>query len=215
MKNKQTFLIITMVFLALVIGASCGSSKKSPAPAYTRSNEMDEKLQELTQAGWQLHGSTRTLRGKLSEHYAKLDANPDWYEVTGTSTGCRSVTVCRAAAYNAACMEMATKMGQELRGKTMRDMNVDEGAEMPVEYNRFQQACISKFQGAIKGELEESFALIRKEADGLNSYEIFYFVDRQSARKKRTQAIKDALEESNLQKDYARSVEKFIDDDLE
>lgn len=215
MKNKQTFLIITTVFLALVIGTSCGSSRKSSAPVYTRGNEMNEKLQELTDAGWQLHGSTRTLRGKLNEHYTKLDANPDWYEVIGTSTGCRSVTVCRAAAYNAACMEMATKMGQELRGKTMRDMNVDEGAEMPVEYNRFQQACISKFQGAIKGELEESFALIRKEADGLNSYEIFYFVDRQSARKKRTQAIKDALEESNLQKDYARSVEKFIDDDLE
>lgn len=88
-------------------------------------------------------------------------------KVIGTSTGCRSVTVCRAAALNAASVEMAAKMGQDLRGKAMRDMGVDEGAEMPAEYNRFQEACISKFQGAIKGELEESFALTVKEWMGL------------------------------------------------
>ena len=51
--------------------------------------------------------------------------------------------------------------------------------------------------------------------DGLNSYEIYYLVDKQSARKKRSQAIKDALEESNLRNDYAKSVEKFIDSEME
>lgn len=212
MKNKRLLLIAAVACLASVWLTSCGSSK--PA-AYTRTDELNEKLQELLQAGWQVHNSTRTLRGKLSEHYARMDANPDLYEVIGTSTGCRSVTVCRAAAINAACVEMAVKMGQDLRGKTMRDMGIDEGAEMPAEYNRFQEACIGKFQAAVKGELEESIALIRKGANGLNSYEIYFLVDRQSARKKRTQAIKDAIEESNLHKDYAKSVEKFINDDVE
>lgn len=211
MMNMKTFLTLFFAWLGISILVSCGSSKKTVA--YTRDTEMNEKLQELTQAGWQLHGSTRTLRGKLAEHYAKIDANPDLYEVTGTSTGCRSITVCRASAFNAACVEMATKMGQDLKGKTMRDMGVDEGAEMPVEYNRFQEACISKFQGAIKGDLEESIALIRKGADGLNSYEILFLVDKQSVRRQRTQAIKDALETSQLQQQYAKSVEDFINDD--
>lgn len=211
MMNMKTFLTLFSVWLGISILVSCGSSKKTVA--YTRETEMNEKLQELTQAGWQLHGSTRTLRGKLAEHYAKIDTNPDLYEVTGTSTGCRSITVCRASAFNAACVEMATKMGQDLKGKTMRDMGVDEGAEMPVEYNRFQEACISKFQGAIKGDLEESIALIRKGADGLNSYEILFLVDKQSVRRQRTQAIKDALETSQLQQQYAKSVEDFINDD--
>lgn len=211
-KNKHSLFAVALTMFAIALFTSCGSSK--PA-TYTRADEMNEKLQELVQAGWQIHGTTRTLRGKLSEHYAKMDANPDLYEVTGASTGCRSVTVCRAAAFNAACVEMAVKMGQDLRGKTMRDMGVDEGAEMPTEYNRFQEACISKFQGAIRGELEESFALISKGANGLNNYEIYYLVDKQSARKKRAQAIKDALEESNLHKEYAKSVEKFINDEVE
>lgn len=215
MRNKQTLLTVALTVFAIALLTSCGSSKKASSATYTRANELNEKLQQLEQSGWQIHGSTRTLRGKLSEHYAKIDANPDLYEVIGTSTGCRSVTVCRAAALNAASVEMAAKMGQDLRGKAMRDMGVDEGAEMPAEYNRFQEACISKFQGAIKGEFEESFALIRKGMDGLNSYEIYYLVDKQSARKKRSQAIKDALEESNLRNDYAKSVEKFIDSEME
>lgn len=215
MRNKQTLLTVALTVFAIALLTSCGSSKKASSVTYTRADELNEKLQQLEQSGWQIHGSTRTLRGKLSEHYAKMDANPDLYEAIGTSTGCRSVTVCRAAALNAASVEMAAKMGQDLRGKAMRDMGVDEGAEMPAEYNRFQEACISKFQGAIKGELEESFALIRKGMDGLNNYEIYYLVDKQSARKKRSQAIKDALKESNLRNDYAKSVEKFIDSEME
>lgn len=215
MKNRQTFFTVALTFFAIALFTSCGSSKKTSSVAYTRVDELNEKLQQLEQAGWQVHGSTRTLRGKLREHYAKMDANPDFYEVIGTSSGCRSVTVCRASAFNAVCVEMATRMGQDLKGKAMRDMGVDEGAEVPAEYNRFQEACISKFQGAIKGELEESFALIRKGADGLNNYEIYYLVDKQSARKKRSQAIRDALKESNLHQEYAKSVEKFINDEVE
>lgn len=215
MKNRQTLFTVALTFFAIALFTSCGSSKKTSSVAYTRVDELNEKLQQLEQAGWQVHGSTRTLRGKLREHYAKMDANPDSYEVIGTSSGCRSVTVCRASAFNAVCVEMATRMGQDLKGKAMRDMGVDEGAEVPAEYNRFQEACISKFQGAIKGELEESFALIRKGADGLNNYEIYYLVDKQSARKKRSQAIRDALEESNLHQEYAKSVEKFINDEVE
>lgn len=214
MKNKKTLLSLALTCFAIALFTSCGSSKSASA-AYTRTDELKDKMNQLEQAGWQIHGSTRTLRGKLAEHYEKMDANPDFYEVIGTSTGCRSVTVCRAAALNAASVEMAVKMGQDLRGKAMRDMGMDEGAEMPAEFNRFQEACISNFQAAVKGELLESFALIRKGADGLNSYEIYYLVDRQSARKKRTQAIKDALEESKLRNEYARSVEKFVDSEVE
>lgn len=214
-RSKQTLFEVALVFITIAIFTSCGSSRNAAPATYSRADELNEKLLELGQAGWQIHGSTRTLKGKLAEHYDKMDANPDWYEVIGTSSGCRSITVCRAAALNAASVELAVKMGQDLKGKTMRDMGLDEGAEVPTEYNRFQEACISKFQGAIKGELQESFALIRKGADGLNNYEIYYLVDKQSARKKRSQAIKDALEESNLHQEYAKSVEKFINDEVE
>lgn len=200
--------------LCITVFLSCGSSKKAVEQRYSRADELKEKLGEYTQAGWAIHGSTRTLQGKLIEHYDKLDANPDLYEVIGTSTGCRSVTVCRASALNAACVDFAVKMGQSLKGKTMRDMGIDEGTEVPTEYNKFQEACISKFQTEIKGELQESLALIKNNGSN-NEYQMFFIVDKESAKKKRTQAIKDALKESKLNQEYAHAVEKFINDDVE
>ncbi|WP_294627028.1 hypothetical protein [uncultured Bacteroides sp.] len=182
---------------------------------YSDEDEINEKLKEYSNGGWQIHGSARTLRGKLTEHYAKLAANPGLREITGTSTGCRSITVCRAAALNAASMEFAVNMGQDLRGKTLRDMGHDEAAQTPDEFNRFHQACIGKFQASVKGDLEESIALIRKEANGVNSYEIHFLVDKEKVHNRRKQAIQDALEESKLRGEYAESVKKFIDDEFE
>ena len=212
MKKDCTFINTVLALSIIVLFAACGSSRKATA-TYTRVDELNEKLKELTTSGWQVHGSTRTLKGKLAEHYAKMDANPDLREVIGTSNGCRSITVCRAAATNMACVEMAVGMGQELKGKAMRDMGLDESAEMSAEYNSFQEACITKFQATVKGELEESIALIRKETNGQNCYEIYFLVDRKSENKRRVQAIKSALEESNLHQEYARSIEKFINDE--
>lgn len=212
--NRTWLKATAAVALFLIALTSCGSSQQT-TKKYSREDELNEKITQLTQTGWQIHGSSRTLKGKLIEHYDKLEANPDIYEVSGSSTGCRSITVCRTAALNAAAIDFATKMGQDLKGKTMRDMGIDEGAETPTEYNKFQEACVSKFEASIKGELVESFAIIRSNESGLNNYTIYYLVDRASVRKQRTQAIKDAMEESKLRNDYANSVEKFIDGDIE
>ncbi|MEG1686190.1 MAG: hypothetical protein RR319_09665 [Bacteroides sp.] len=206
--KKIASLFISVCVMTLV---SCGSSKSIQEKVYSSQDEINEKMAEYTNGGWQIHGTSRTLRGKLTEHYDKMKMNLDLYELIGTSTGCRSITVCRASALNAACIDLATKMGQDLKGKTMRDMGVDESAEVPTEYNKFQDACISKFQASIKEDLVEDFAMIRKEG-GVNSYEIYFFVDKSSVNKKRKEAIEVALKESDLHQAYARSIEKFIND---
>lgn len=209
--KKMKFSVFTVLLLSIAVLSACGSSK-STSKKYSRADEMNEKIEQYTTQGWQIHGSTRTLRGKLTEHYDKLEANENLYELIGTSTGCRSITVCRAAALNAACVDAATKLGQELKGKTMRDMGLDEGAAVSTEYNKFQSACISKFQASIKGNMTESLALIHKEGD-VNSYEIYFLVDKEAERKKRIQAIEDALAENKLNQEYARSVESFINEE--
>ena len=76
MKNRQTLFTVALTLFAIALFTSCGSSKKASSAAYTRTDELNEKLQQLEQAGWQVHGSTRTLRGKLSEHYAKIAGRP-------------------------------------------------------------------------------------------------------------------------------------------
>lgn len=200
------------VLASMVTLIACGSSKSAKQMRYSASREITDKLKEYTRNGWQVHGTTRTLRGKLIEYYSKKEANPNLYELIGTSTGCRSITVCRAAALNAACMELATKVGQDLKGKTMRDLGGDEGAEVPMEYNKFQSVCIGNFQASIQEDMIEGLALIRKVGE-VNDYEIFYLIEKYEIQRKRRRAIEEALKESQLNKEHIRTVEKFIDDD--
>ncbi|MFR9543495.1 MAG: hypothetical protein SNH27_15775 [Rikenellaceae bacterium] len=215
MKNLSNLSRAALVAVVVMLFTSCGASKQA-VQSYSRYDELNEKLFELEQQGWVIDGSTRTLKGALSSHYDKIDSNDNLYEAVGNSTGCRSITVCRASALNAASVDFAVKMGQDLRGKTMRDMGLDESAEVSNEYNRFQEACISNFAQSIKGDLQESFALKQTNpSSGLNNYQIYFIVDKNAINTRRTDAIKSALEESKLNQEYARAVEKFIDGEID
>lgn len=207
MKTLAHLLIVACTLLLV----ACGSSKPAKATTYSQADELNEKIDQYIRDGWKIHGTSRTLRGKLIEHYDQMKANPDLYELIGTSTGCRTITVCRVAALNAACVELATRMGQDLKGKTMRDLGLDEAAETPTEYNKFQAACISNFQASIKEDMVEDFALIQS-AGGVNNYEIYFLIEKDAASKKRKKAIEAALAESKLNQEYARSVEKSINE---
>lgn len=197
---------VWMLLMFVVLVSACGSGKTITA----KEDLVGEKVAELTNEGWKIHGASHPLRWKLERHYNQLDANPNLVEQLGTSTGCRSITVCRASAINAASMEIATKMGQKLKGRTMRDLGLDESSDTPDEYNKFQQACIGAFEGSIKGELEESFSLIKPRADGNNNYEIYFLYDKKKAEAHSAEAIKAALEKSKLREEYRESVQKSI-----
>lgn len=203
MKKLQNVWLLLMLVLLM---SACGSSKK----VATKEDLVGEKVAELTKEGWKIHGASYPLRWKLEQHYNKMEANIDLVEQLGTSSSCRSITVCRSSAINAASMEIALKMGQKLKGNTMRDLGLDESAIIPEEYNKFQQACIGAFEGSIKGELEESFALIRPKGDGNNDYEIYFLYDRKKAISHSTEAIKTALEKSKLREEYRESIEKSV-----
>lgn len=58
MRNKQTLLTVALTVFAIALLTSCGSSKKASSATYTRADELNEKLQQLEQSGWQIHGST-------------------------------------------------------------------------------------------------------------------------------------------------------------
>ncbi len=213
MKNLSNLFRAAMLAAIVTLFASCGANKQK---SYSRFDELNEKIATLEQEGWVIDGSTRTLKGALMAHYDKIDSNTNLYETVGNSNGCRSTTVCRASALNAASVDFAVKMGQDLKGKTMRDMGLDEGAEVSNEYNRFQEACISKFAHSIKGDLQESFAVKQVNPNtGLNNYQIYFIVDKNAIYTRRTDAIKSALLESRLNQEYAIAVEKFIDGEID
>lgn len=205
MKKLQN---VWMLLMLVVLVSACGSSRK----VVVKEDLVAEKLAELTAEGWKIHGASYPLRWKLEQHYNKMDANPNLVEQLGTSTGCRSITVCRASAINAASMEIASKMGQKLKGRTLRDLGLNEASATSEEYNKFQQACIGAFEESIKGELEESFSLIKPKAGGDNDYEIYFVFDKKKAESRSSEAMKAALEASKLREEYRQSVQKSIEE---
>lgn len=73
---RINYLIAAMVTLLLIGGfsQSCSSSKKSAKSTYSRADELNDRLKEFNSAGWEIHGTTRTLKGKMHEHYEAMDS---------------------------------------------------------------------------------------------------------------------------------------------
>lgn len=206
--EKRNSLLTLVLCLSTLVFFSCGSSKSSGK----KYDEVADKLQEYATGGWAVHGTSHTLRAKLTEHYAKLAGNADLVERTGTSTGCRSITVCRAAAINSASMELAKHLGQVMKGSTMADMGFNDASQLPEEYNKFQEACISKYQASIRGILEESYAIIQRRPDGTNVYEIVFLLDKKLAQQRWEDSVNGSLNSAKMNQELNKVVINRIKD---
>lgn len=62
----------------------------------------------------------------------------------------------------------------------------------------------------IKGEMEESFALVRERPNGTYEVEVFYVVSENRAAKARMRALENALKESEAAQKYADKLSQFV-----
>lgn len=210
--KRISFLGGLIVIVGCLLMVSCAkrvNEGRSGKEAYTRSEELNELVNQWTKEGWKVHGSTRTLRGALQQHYGRLAANPDLMERIGTATNCTSVTVCRLAALNSAGLDYAMAVADEVKGIFGRDLSVNEsGGE---EYNRFYVSFAGKIEAQIHGQLEESFALIKME-NGKNQYKIYFLMDRNAAKKARLSALEDAIRESEQGMEVTVKAKKYLEE---
>ena len=97
MKQKKFYSTQLLLLAAIALFFSCGSKKQ--ASHYSVQDEISEKLAEYKTAGWQIQGSSRTLRGVLSSVIDRLNENPDLVEVTGTANNFAVVSIGKEAAF--------------------------------------------------------------------------------------------------------------------
>lgn len=173
--------------------------------------ELNKVVRQWSKEGWKLHGSSLSLRSALQLHYERLSSNPDLTERVGTATNCTSVTVCRLAALNSACMEYAMSVAGEAKGLFEQFLFVNESTG--EEYDKFKTSFAGKMELSIRGQLQESFALIKKE-NGKNQYMIFYLLDRKEAERCYLKALEDAIGEAGVETEAGirlmKSMEKIF-----
>lgn len=205
MKKAIVFLLTVIMMMPAAFSADVNKQLQK-----ARNKERKEVMKRYKKEGWQLFGSTRSLEVSLLSHWDKLDKlGDDGREVMGSSTRSKSKNVGLQMAINNACQTYAQQAGSSLKGRVISDIAGD-GVDTDAEFEHFYAAYERLVEKEIKGEMEQSFSIIRTNADGTFEIQTFFIVSESQATKARIRAMENAAKESEAAQRYANKVSDFV-----
>lgn len=208
--KKSIVFILSLLFVVAAVQAENKTLQKA------REKEYKAKMKEFKKAKWELFGSSRTIDVALLEHYDKLNTlGEDANEIVGIASRFKSKNIGHQQAINNGCLNYAQQSGSTLKGRMMGDMAGDSD-DTSGEFDRFYGAYEREIQKEIKGELKESFSIIRclnptaSEKEREYEMQTFFIVNEKAASKARIRAMENALKESEMAQQYAQKVSDFV-----
>ena len=172
--------------------------------------EYKNKQKELKKQNWEIYGSSRTLDVALLSHYDKLaKAGDNAFEVVGIAANFKSKNIGHQIAVNNACNTYARQAGSYVKGRVVSDMGVNSDS-IDNEFDHFYAAYQSTVEKEIKGEMQESFSIIRPTDNGGYEMQSFFIVNESAASNARIRAYEMAAKESAAAQKYAKKVGDFI-----
>lgn len=202
--------IISFLLALCVMCPAAVMADNSKALEKARNKERKEVMKRFKKEGWKLFGSSRSLEVALLSHWEKLDKQgEDAREVMGVSTRSKSKNVGQQMAINNACLTYAQQAGSQLKGRVVSDLSGD-GVDTSAEFEHFYAAYERLVEKEIKGEMDQSFSIIRENNDGTFEIETYFVVSESAATKARLRALDNALKESEAAQKYADQVSKFV-----
>ena len=177
--------------------------------------EYKTKMKEYKKEGWKIFGSSRSLEVSLLSHYNKLtNGGENVYEVVGIASAFKSQNVGHQTAINNACNIYASQAGSHVRGRVISDIGANSD-DVTAEFDHFYSAYERIVEKEIRGELEESYSVIRDKGDGSYEMQSFFIVNEDAATKARIRAFENAYKESEAAQKYADKVAKFVREGFE
>lgn len=213
-KAIQFLLVIGMLFACPVVNAQSRALNKA------LNKEYKLKKKEFSKGGWTIYGSSRSLDVALLKHYEKLNENENAQEIVGVATAFKSKNIGKQVALNNACNLYARQAGSHVEGKIVSDM-ADNADDVSAEFDHFYAAYKTFVEKEIKGEMKESFSIIREtgkeKKTGAAIYEMqtFFIIDEDAASAARVRAFENAMRESEAAQKHAEMVSKFINEGFE
>lgn len=172
--------------------------------------EYKTKMKEYEKEGWKLFGSSRSLDVALLTHYDKLtNLGEDGSEVMGTATNFVSKNVGKQQAMNNACITYAQTAGSQVKGRIVSDL-YGNGVEAGEEIDKFYAAYERLVEKEIKGEMMESYSIIREISKGRYEMQVYYIVSESAATKARIRAFENAAKESEAAQKCAQQISDFV-----
>lgn len=205
---KKFFVILMAALFVMPISVDAQSKQLEKA----RKKEFKTKMKELSKEDWKIFASTRSLDVALLEHYEKLNTMGDnAYELVGIASKFKSKNVGKQQSLNSACIAYAQHAKSYVQGRIVSDMAGD-GVAADNEFDNFYAAYERLVSAEIKGELRESFSIIRDLGDGTFEMQTFFIVDQDAASKARIRAMENALKETEMAQKHATKVSEFVNE---
>lgn len=202
--KKIILFLMAFCLMAPVINAQNKVLEKA------RKKEYKIKKKEYKKENWKLFGSSRSLDVVLLTHYDKLNnLGDDGREVMGTASRFKSKNVGRQMSINNACVTYAQQAGSHVKGRVVSDMAGD-GVDADKEFDHFYAAYERLVEKEIKGEMEESYSIIRDNGDGTYEMQTYFIVSESAATKARIRALENAAKESAAAQKYAEKIADFV-----
>lgn len=201
-------ILVALLVAVLMVPVSCSQTKTLEK---AQKNEYKVKMKEFKKENWKVFGTTRTLEVALLTHYDKMNTGgTDVTEIVGISTS-KSKNILHQAALNSACNTYASQAGSHVKGRIVSDMATD-GNDLSAEFDRFYAAYERLVEKEIKGEMTESFSIIRDKdiKEGIYEMQSFYIINESAATKARIRAFENATKESEAAQKYATKVSEFV-----
>lgn len=172
--------------------------------------EYKQKKKEFNKEGWKLFGSSRSLDVALLSHYDKLqNLAEDGREVVGVATNVKSKNAGHQMAINNACITYGQQAGSQVKGRVISDLAAN-GTDATGEFDHFYAAYERLVEKEIRGEMEESFTIIKEMSPGIYEFQTFFIVSESAASKARIRAMEDALKESEAAQKHAKTIANFV-----
>ena len=209
--------ILIFIIAALFTIPAINAQNTSKALEKALKKEYKIKKKELKKGNWELFASSRTLDVALLSHYEKLNLlGENGYEVVGVASRFKSKNLGHQQAINNACLTYAQQAGSHLKGRIVSDMsgNADDTA---AEFDHFYAAYERLVEKEIKGEMVESFSIIRCLDKEKGEYEMqtYFIIDEAAATRARIRALENAAKESEVAQKYANKVSQFVREGFE
>lgn len=204
-------LLMILFLLAFVFSLST-TNAQNKALDKALQKEYKTKMKEFKKGGWEIFGSSRSLDVALLNHYDKLNKGGDnTYEIVGIASAFKSKNIGRQIAINNACVIYASQAGALIKGRVVSDMGADAD-NLTVEFDHFYAAYERAVEKEIRGEIKESFSIIRKNNDGSYEMQSFFIFNEELALKARIKAFEIAAKESIAAQKYADIISKYINE---
>ena len=205
MKKVLAILLAVLFILPAAYAADPAKQLKK-----AKEKERKEVMKRLKKEQWSLLGSSRSLEVALLSHWTEIDAlGGDGKEIVGISTRTKSKNIGQQMATNAACINYAQEAGSAVKGRALTDM-AGSGVDTDKEFENFYAAYERLVEKEIRGEMKQSFSLIRTNADGTFEVQSFYIISEDAASKARIRAFENATKESEAAQKHADKISEFV-----